>query len=98
MSVSVALSLGLLDAATVAVLASVPDAEGLTFAITVNVAVPPGSSVTVVLMSPVPEGAATLDPLDAVAVHVSVSTAAGIASLTTADAAVESPLFETTIV
>ena len=84
-------------AATVAVFVRIPVAEWLTAATTVKVAVPPGRSVTVVAMSPLPEEAATLEPVDAVAVQVA-DTAVGMTSFTLAAVATEGPPFVTTIV
>jgi hypothetical protein len=87
-----------LGAATVTVFTSVPVALGPMFATKVKVTVPPGCTVTVVSMSPVPEEATTLEPADASAVQAEEVTSAGMASCTAAPRAVEGPSFPTTIV
>ena len=82
-------------AVIVAVLEIVPDP--LAVAVTVNVAVPPESSVTLALMFPLPL-AGQLDPALAEQVQVAPLSAAGKLSVTVAPVAVDGPAFEATIV
>src|SRR5262249_32270181 len=87
-------------AATVAVLVNDTSAPGSIWATAVNVTVPPGSSVTVVTMLPVPLAAATLDPADGTAVQLTAVIGDGVGnrSVTCWSTAVLGPLFVTTIV
>src|SRR5208282_3163780 len=95
LSTSVAvLSAGVLSpggTATVAVLTSVPVADGLIWATVVKMAVPPGSRVTVVAMLPLPLAAATLEPAEATAVQLTDVIAAGKRSVTAWATAVLGP-------
>src|SRR6476620_162154 len=79
-------------------LASVPVAEGETFATTVKVTVPPAATVTVVLMFPLPEDESALEPAEATAVQLSEVTPAGRLSVTVWLTAGSCPLFDTVIV
>jgi hypothetical protein len=87
-----------LAATTVAVFASDPVAPAAMLATTVKVAVPPGCSVTVESTLPLPDELPTLEPGEATPVQVSEVTAAGMTSLTVADAVAELALLETEIV
>src|SRR5262245_45701009 len=102
LSTSVAvLSAGVLSpggTATVAVLTSEPVADGLIWATAMKVTVPPGRSVTVVAMLPVPLAAATLEPGDATAVQLTAVIDDGKRSLTAWSTAVLGPVLVTTIV
>ena len=80
-----------------AVLADVPTADAATVAVTSNVAVPPASRSTDVLMLADPE-AWQVEPAEAVHVHVGPTSVAGIGSVTVAPATLEGPLLVTTIV
>ena len=82
-------------AAIVAVLEMVPDP--LAVAVTVNVAVPPESSVTLALMFPLPL-AGQVEPALAVQVQVALVSDAGKLSVTVAAVAVDGPAFDATIV
>jgi hypothetical protein len=100
LSVSVPLLLaGVLSpggAATVAVLVNEPMAAELIWARAVKVTVPPGKRVTVVLMSPLPLAAATLEPREATAVQLTAVIAAGNRSETAWSTAVLGPSLRTT--
>jgi hypothetical protein len=102
LSVSVALlSAGELSpggTATVAVLLRGPLAEELIWAMAVKVTVPPGSSVTVVAMLPVPLAAATLEPGEATAVQETAVIAAGKRSVTAWSTTVLGPALRTRMV
>jgi hypothetical protein len=82
-------------AAIVAVLEIVP--EPLAVAVTVKVAVPPESSVTLALMFPLPL-AGQLEPALAVQVQVAPVSAAGKLSVTVAPVAVDGPALDATMV
>src|SRR6187402_1618580 len=71
-------------AVTVAVLTSSPVAFAAIVPVTVNVALSPASSETVVATSPVPEAAAQLDPGSAMQVHAGATRATGNTSVTLA--------------
>src|SRR5262245_6746100 len=105
LSVSVALlSPGVVSpggTATVAVLTRLTTwacAEGLIWARAVKVTVPPGNSVTVVLMLPVPLAWATLEPVEAAAVQLTAVKTDENTSLTCWSTAVLGPALLTTIV
>ena len=84
--------------ATVAVLASVPDADGDTVPWTVKVAVPPSSRLTAdVLILPLPE-AGQLLPAMAAQVQLTLVIAAGTVSVTVAPVTANGPLLVTTMV
>src|SRR6516164_3996386 len=87
-------------AVTAAVFTRVPEAEGLTPAVTTKVTEPPDRIVTVSFMSPVPLLVVTLEPTEAVAIQVSLEKPATAvsASVTVWFAAVSGPLLLTTIV
>jgi hypothetical protein len=84
--------------ATVAVLASEPDAAALSVATTVYVAVPLTARLAVVLMLPLPDAATQVDP--AVATHVQVApvSVAGNVSVIVAPVTNDGPLLVATIV
>ena len=84
--------------AIVAVLVKVPVAEFNTFAVTVNVALPPFNKLTVVLIFPDPLATAQLEPLVATQVQVALVRFAGILSTTVAPVIALGPEFEATIV
>jgi hypothetical protein len=84
--------------ATLAVLVRVPVADGLIWATAVKVAVPPGSRVTVVPMSPVPLLWATLEPGEATTVQLTEVMAAGKLSVTCWSTTVLGPALLTTMV
>src|SRR5581483_286044 len=77
--------------ATVAVLLRVPVADELIWATAVKMTVPPGSSVTVVLMLPEPLLWATLEPEEDTAVQVTEVMAEGNRSVTAWSTAVLGP-------
>jgi hypothetical protein len=83
--------------ATVAVLTRLPVAIVEIVDVRVNVAVPPGASVTVALMLPLPE-AGQVEPAEAAHVHVAPARLAGNVSVTVAPVTVDGPAFEATIV
>lgn len=83
---------------TVAVLTSEPVAELMTVARSLNVATLPGSRLTVVLMLPLPLGAAQLPPVVAVQVHVTPVSFNGTISVTVTPLAVLGPLLRTVMV
>ena len=83
--------------ATLAVLESVPVDVGTTVALTVNVAVPPDRTLMLAEMLPDPD-AGHDDPADAVHVHVTPVSDAGIVSVTVAPVIADGPAFDTTIV
>jgi hypothetical protein len=83
--------------ATVAVFVNDPVALAAIVPLTVNVAVPLGNSVTKALIEPEPE-AGHVDPADAVQVHVTLESDAGIVSATVAPTMVDGPEFDATIV
>ena len=83
--------------AMLAVLASDPVALAEIVPVTVNVAVPPLNRVTDALMEPAPD-AGHDEPADAVHVHVTPLSAAGIVSVTVAAVIVDGPALEATIV
>ena len=83
--------------AIVAVLESDPVALDEIVPVTVNVAVPLGSNVTKALIEPEPD-AGHDDPADAVHVHVTPLSDAGIVSATVAPVIVDGPAFEAMIV
>jgi hypothetical protein len=85
-------------AVTVAVLDTDPVAEDFTVALSVNVAVPPETRLTVVEMVPEPEAAAQLEPAEATQVQEAFESSAGIESITEAFTTSEGPLFVTKIV
>jgi hypothetical protein len=82
--------------ATLAVLESVPVDVGTTVALTVNVAVPPDRTLMLAEMLPDPD-AGHDDPADAVHVHVTPVSDAGIVSVTVAPVIADGPAFDTTI-
>ena len=84
-------------AAMVAVLARLPVALLEIVAVSVKVAVPPGASVTLALMLPLPD-AGQVEPTDAEHVHVAPDNTAGSVSVTVAAVAVDGPALEATIV
>jgi hypothetical protein len=65
---------------------------------TVNVTVPEAARSTVVLIAPVPDGAAHDDPADAEHVHDAVVTPVGSGSSTVTPAAADGPALATVIV
>src|SRR5512139_2494073 len=81
---------------TVAVLLSVPVAPAGRFPVTVYVALPPTSRLSVVLMLPKPL-AVQLDPGDAAHVHVTPVSTAGSVSVTLLPIASSGPLLVTLI-
>jgi hypothetical protein len=81
---------------TVAVLTRLPVALAITVPVAVKVIVPPLATLTVALMSPVPE-AGQLEPALALQVHVTPVIVAGKLSITFAPFASLGPAFETTI-
>src|SRR5262245_19932579 len=81
-----------------AVVASVPVPVAAIVPVAEKVAVPAGSSVTVVEIDPAPEGAAQLEPADAAQVQVTPESAAGKVSVTVAAVAVLGPALLATIV
>ena len=83
--------------ATVAVLVNEPVALAAIVPVTVNVAVPLGNMVTEALIEPEPE-AGQVEPADAVQVHVTLESVAGMVSVTVAATMVEGPEFDATIV
>jgi len=83
--------------ATLAVLESVPVDVGTTVTLTVNVAVPPDRTLMLAEMLPDPD-AGHDDPADAVHVHVTPVSDAGIVSVTVAPVIADGPAFDTTIV
>lgn len=83
--------------ATVAVLVKEPVALAAIVPVTVNVAVPLGNSVTEALIEPEPE-AGHVDPTDAVQVHATLESVAGMVSATVAPTIVDGPEFDATIV
>ena len=83
---------------TVPALTRLPVAAALMFAVTVNVAVPFTSRLTVVLMLPLPLAAVQLEPADAAQVHVAEVIAAGKVSVTAALVTALGPLLVTVIV
>ena len=82
---------------TVTVFVRLPNEPALTGAVTVNVAVPPLSRLTGVLISPLPE-AEPVDPALYTAVHVAPSIWLGNVSTTVAPVTLLGPLLVTTIV
>ena len=82
---------------TVTVFVRLPKEPARTGAVTVNVAVPPLSRLTGVLMSPLPE-AEPVDPALYTAVHVAPSIWLGNVSTTLAPKTLLGPLLVTTIV
>jgi hypothetical protein len=82
---------------TVAVLTSEPVAVGNTDDVTVNVAVEPGARLTVVLIPPLPLGAAQLPPAEAAQVHVAAPNFEERGSVTVAPLTALGPLFLTVI-
>ncbi len=84
-------------AVTVAVLVSEPVAVAAMVPVAVNVAVPPLSRSTVVLMSPAPS-AAQLEPALALQVQVTALSVAGNRSLTVAAVTALGPAFDTVMV
>src|SRR6476469_9488251 len=84
-------------AVTVAVLSSEPMVLDAIKPVTVNVARPPASSVTVVAMLPVPDAEAQLDPVSATQVQVGPTSATGNTSVTLAAATGLGPRLVTTI-
>lgn len=87
-----------LSVVTVAVFVIVPVAVLATVALTVKVAVPPGSRLTVVSMFTLPLGAPQLEPAEAVQVHVLITRPPGMMSLTCAPVPALGPALLTTIV
>src|SRR5688572_2400768 len=85
-------------AVTVAVLTSRPVAFAAIRPVTTTVARSSASRVTVVARLPVPAGAAQLDPVSAVQVHVGATSATGKRSLTPAAVTGLGPRLVTTIV
>jgi hypothetical protein len=81
-----------------AVFDSEPEAVGETVALNVNVAEPPGRSVTVVAIEPVPEGSAHEEPAVAEQSHVAPVSSAGSVSVIGALTTVDGPLLAATIV
>jgi hypothetical protein len=75
-----------------------PVADTLMLAVTVKVAVPFTSKLTVVLMLPLPLAAAQLDPAEAAQVHAAAVIAAGNVSVTAALVTGLGPLLVTVIV
>src|SRR3954453_16925065 len=73
---------------TVAVFARVPVADTETVPVTVKVVLPPGVSVTVALMLPLPDADGHVEPAVAEHVHVTPVTGAGRVSATVAPVAV----------
>jgi hypothetical protein len=84
--------------ATIPVLSRLPVAAALMFAVTVYVAVPFTSRLTVLLMLPLPLAAAQLEPADATQVHGADVIAAGNVSVTGALVTGLGPLLVTVIV
>lgn len=83
---------------TVAVLTSDPVAELITVARSLNVAMLPGSRLTVVLMLPLPLGTAQLPPTVAVQVQVTLVSFEGTISDTVAPLTLLAPLLRTVMV
>lgn len=83
---------------TAAVLVTVPVADGSTVAVRRNVAVPPLSKSTVVLMLPVLLANEHLEPLEAVQVQEGFNNTAGTVSATCTPNTSFGPLLRTTIV
>jgi hypothetical protein len=79
--------------AMLAVLATDPVALAEMVPVTVNVAVPPVSSVTEALIDPEPD-AGHVEPDEATQVHVTPLSDAGIVSVTVAAVIVDGPAFE----
>src|SRR5438128_8171910 len=93
------LSLSLHDALPIFTTPAVADASGWMTAVTVNVTVPPGSSVTVSLMLPVPLLVVTLEPAEATADQLSLlAMPVSVLSVTVWLTAVLGPLLLTTMV
>jgi hypothetical protein len=82
---------------TVAVLLTVPTAEGLIVAVRTKVALPFTSKLTVVLMFPVPLAAPQTEPAVAVQVHDPFKSVAGSVSTTRAPTTALGPLLVATI-
>lgn len=85
-------------AATVAVFVTVPVALLATVVLTVNVAVPPGSKLTVVVILIVPLGVAQAEPADAEQVHEDIIRLVGKISVTSAPITALGPELLTMIV
>lgn len=85
-------------AATVAVFVTVPVAMLATVVLTVNVAVPPESKLTVVVILTVPLEAPQLEPAEALQVHEPMTSLVGMMSVTSAPTTALGPELLTTMV